>query len=639
MEIKLELLRLTMFKAIKALTIPFKEKTNIGADNEVGKSTIFDAFTWLLFGKNSLDQADFNIKTLDSNNNPIHKANHEVEGIITVDGMENKFKRIYKEKWSTKRGSDTPEMTGHETLFFHNEVPLSKADYEKKIASIIPESTFKLITSPAYFHSINWQNRRTMLFTLAGEIDEVGLLEQFAELKKILNSGKSLVEYKKENAAKIRLFKESLEAIPSRIDEVIKGMPAPINEIEVTTEIKLLEAKIDTIDKVMKSKYAAVDKKNKEIQEKNTELFNLKGQLSELEFEQSNKGKKELYEYNAEVEKINRLIKSCEQEIGTCKNEAKTLKERYNYEKATKDELLKVWQVENEQEFVFNDAECICPTCKRPLEAADIEVQKKEMSEAFYTSKNKNLESINKQGFAKKELIESIAKQEFEKQSEITKAEQNLKELKSQLLKLKKPDEVVSTDSPEIIKLRASIEEITAKIGEPAKADISGLKLEKENLIALLDEQKAKLIIKEVIKKAEARKEELEKEQKTLAMQIADLEKIGFQIEQFTKKKIELVEDKINSQFNYVKFKMYNQLINGGEEECCITLINGVPYNDANNAAKINAGIDIINTFSRFYDITAPIFVDNAEAVNEIIDTPSQLIRLIVTKDKTLKIS
>ena len=63
-----------------------------------------------------------------------------------------------------------------------------------------------------------------------------------------------------------------------------------------------------------------------------------------------------------------------------------------------------------------------------------------------------------------------------------------------------------------------------------------------------------------------------------------------------------------------------------------------VPYADANRAAQINAGLDIINTITRHYGITAPVFIDNAEAVNELITCDSQVIRLLVSKDKTLRV-
>jgi exonuclease SbcC len=69
----------------------------------------------------------------------------------------------------------------------------------------------------------------------------------------------------------------------------------------------------------------------------------------------------------------------------------------------------------------------------------------------------------------------------------------------------------------------------------------------------------------------------------------------------FEKAKVEMTNEKINSCFRFVTFKMYNKLINGGDEPCCDILINGVPYADANTASQINAGMDIIETFSRHY--------------------------------------
>jgi len=69
-------------------------------------------------------------------------------------------------------------------------------------------------------------------------------------------------------------------------------------------------------------------------------------------------------------------------------------------------------------------------------------------------------------------------------------------------------------------------------------------------------------------------------------------------------------------------------------------MVDGVPYrSDLNTAAKINAGLDIINTMQGFYGVTAPIFIDNAEGINSILETPAQTILLRVTRDKKLKVT
>jgi hypothetical protein len=83
---------------------------------------------------------------------------------------------------------------------------------------------------------------------------------------------------------------------------------------------------------------------------------------------------------------------------------------------------------------------------------------------------------------------------------------------------------------------------------------------------------------------------------------------------------------------------MFSQQLNGGEKPDCILISKstGAKFMDTNNADKINIGLDIINTLCEFNGVCAPIFVDNAEGINQLLPVNSQLIRLIVTLDKEL---
>ena len=81
---------------------------------------------------------------------------------------------------------------------------------------------------------------------------------------------------------------------------------------------------------------------------------------------------------------------------------------------------------------------------------------------------------------------------------------------------------------------------------------------------------------------------------------------------------------------------MFEQQINGGETPTCVGTVNGVPYPDLNTAMKINAGMDIINTLSEANNVYAPIFIDGRESINQLAECQSQIINLIVTKDKQL---
>ena len=170
MEIKLFNLKMKNFKGIKELEIAFDGKnTDIYGKNATGKTTIFDAFKWLFFDKDSNDRKDFNIKTLDKDNNPIHHLEHEVEATLIIDGQDMIFRKMLQEKWVKKRGQSEQEFSGHETNYWIDEVPVKKKDYEEKINSLIPESLFKLITDPSYFNNqLKWTERRELLINISG---------------------------------------------------------------------------------------------------------------------------------------------------------------------------------------------------------------------------------------------------------------------------------------------------------------------------------------------------------------------------------------------------------------------------------------------------------------------------------------
>lgn len=229
MEIRIYNLKLKNFKGIKDLEIVFDGKdTNIYGKNATGKTTVFDAFKWLFFDKDSNDKKDFNIKTLDENNNPIHYLEHEVEATLIIDGQDINFKKMFKEKWVKKRGQEQQEFSGHETSYWIDEVPIKKKDYEEKINSIIPESLFKLITDPLFFNNqMSWKERRELLMNISGStITDENILnsdEKFTTLKVNLE-GRSIEDYSKVLAAKIKELNNDREKIPIRIDELTKTL-------------------------------------------------------------------------------------------------------------------------------------------------------------------------------------------------------------------------------------------------------------------------------------------------------------------------------------------------------------------------------------------------------------------------------
>ena len=640
MKIELKKLVLQYFKGAKNVTVDFSNRTEIGGANETGKTRLVDSWSWLLFGKNSEDQKDFSIKCLDKNNEPEHRVDTSVTGILSIDGVDTKFERIYKEKWVKKRGEETPEFAGHETDFFVNGVPHLLKDYNEKVESILPESLFKQLTNPAHFNSMKWTDRRAMLFEMAGNVKNSDVIIAHPDLRKFYESitGKTFEEFTKELAATKKLLKESIQSIPARIDEVSRAIVPDPDYVQIDIDIKKHNAKLTEIDGLINSDAEKFNSLNRKNQEKQNKMFDLTKKINNLVFENRNKAARERNEavliqnkFANEITNIKQDIESTEGHINGHEREMQSLK-------SDNDQLREKWNKVNGETLTFEEDEFTCPACKRPLETKDRETKEAEMTATFNASKIAGLQRITDEGQTNKQEIERHG-------VEINKDKTFLETKKAELAKKQKehdtiviPEVADITPDPQIKVLQDEITELQKTIIPQDKLDNTELINEKGLINTALDVLKKQLNIEEQNEKLKVRKQELIDQEKSLSQQIADLEKQEFQCEAFTRAKIEMIEDKVNSMFSLVKFKMFNNLINGGSEEVCETLINGVPFPDANKAARINAGIDIIRTLSKHYDVFAPIFIDNAEAVNEIIDTDSQMIKLFVTKDKKLKI-
>lgn len=667
-KIVIKKLNLINFKGIRNLSIDFDDNTNIFGANGTGKTSIFDAFTWLLFGKDSTDRKDFEIKTLDSFNVAIPKIEHEVNAIVWVDDEEVSIKRILKEKWVKQRGALEAEFTGNETLYYWNEVPLSQKEFQNKVSQILDETIFKLITSPTAFNSLKWQDRRNVLIQIAGNVSDHELASGNSDYEKLVAqlNNKTLDEYKKQIAATIKKAKDDIKTIPTRIDEVERSKPEPVEESLINAEISLREKQIESLDNQLQDKAAAYDEVITKRNANQDKIYQVKSIINSIEFDARERVKLEQKSDNSKASQIQTQLSDLQSEIKSAEAKRDTLadkRETIKVEIANLDTLMSnartQWTEVNAKELVFNDSEFCCPTCKRDFEASDIESKKSEMKENFINDKQAQLKRIsdNGKGYAAEKanleaelatLEERISKG-TEYISGLTKKETGLKadlliannEAKSQV----KPnlDEVVSVSlstNIEYLELKKDLHQLEELKFDIPENNSQELKDEKAKLNSEIISLRSSLHVNTQIADADKRIAELLKEESTLAQQIANIEKEQYVIDNFIKLKIDTIEDKINQKFSYVKFKLFDTQINGGQVETCEALINGVPFSDANTASKINAGVDIINTLCEFYKVSAPIFLDNRESVSEVIPTESQVVNMIVSpSDKKLRVA
>jgi DNA repair exonuclease SbcCD ATPase subunit len=688
-QISIKSMLLANFKGIQNLNIDFSSQTQILGANGTGKTTIFDAFTWLLFGKDSTDRKDFNIKnTVETD---LNRKEHEVTAIVLVDGVEVILKRVYKEKWQKTRGSEEQEFKGNETEFYYNEVPCSQTEYNAKINSILPETVFKMLTSPTFFNSDStswtWKNRREILTKMAGEFTDIDLINemmndknksQLDALINAINQGKNIDEYKAQIANSVKKAKEDLKGIPTRIDEVLKGMPEKEDFTSLEKELETTKTELDSVDKQISDVQLAFQSKLDAVKAEKVKINNLESEIQTIETNASKEAKERIAPDNSKLTKLvaekddkSRELQGYQNGLATLEAKKSTLesklsgiKNRIQVVETERTEKRNLFNKINAEEFNFDNSTSCCPTCKRDFEPETIEAKKTEVLENFRKDQTARLERVRTDGHALKNEQEGLEAEVKSVEAEITSNNERISNGKTAIETAKKELQTIidnidlensnlsqNSDEQSFDVLYKSIldldtnyqdklimlEGMKASLVEEPTTDNSELNAKRTELNSKIDNIKAQLLTKTEIEKAESRITELKTEEKKLSQQVADVEKLEFAIQGFEKFKSDKTEEAVNSKFKMVKFRMFETQINGGLKATCEALVNGVPFSDANTASKINAGVDVINTLSEFYECNAPIFIDNRESVTQIIDTESQLISLVVSpKNKKL---
>ncbi|EAE0558671.1 hypothetical protein APD96_00295 [Listeria monocytogenes] len=641
--IKLLKLRLENFKGVKELEIDFQDNTSIYGANASGKTTILDAFTWLLFDKDSTNKKDFAIKTLDIAGNVIHKLNHVVTAVLDIDGEQIELSKKYMEKWTKSKGKLEQELTSHTTEYYIDEIKKKANEYKSFISELLDEELFKLITNPLYFNEqFDWKKRRAMLIKIAGDVTDQEVIIADGSLKDLSTFlGKHSIEDKLIQINEQRKnLRKRLELIPELVNEATKAKQdvTGLNPSDLSGELKVIEEQIQLIEqeKIVLQNGGIQTELNKQKANIELELTKIKANEQKETQELLMSKKEEIFEERNELIDVNNRI-----------GESTFLIQRKQGEIATKQqELIKLgkeWdtlQVER-----FDEHRKSCPTCGQDFPAEHLN----SMIEKFNQEKAEKIKENEAAGKSSKAVIEEtegdIAELSFDikaNELELNNIESKLEILEQEKIDLEHQLEQAE-NSTTYIEKQSELEMIEEKLRDEKGSSITAvaeIQIKIDKLNAEASDLKADLAKFDSNQKQENRIQELEEEAAEKGAKYDELEMGLYLIERFNKAKCNLLEDKINGKFKYVSFKLFKTQINGGIDECCETIYNGVPYNSGlNNAARINGGLDIINALTEHVQVLAPIFVDNRESVTELIDTESQLVSLIVSeRDKNLRV-
>ena len=631
-EIKIKRLELENFKCHKSLKLDFEcGNASIYGDNASGKTSIYDALTWLLFGKDSQGNGEKNIeiKPLD--------ASGEVKDHLAVNGEEVTLRRTYKEVWTTKRGSSQATYDGNTSDYYVDGVPCKRNAFQEKVNELVDEDTFRMLTSVSHFaNAISWQDRRAVLFRVAGVMDDAQILatnEEFAPL--VESMGRlSLDDYKKKLLAEKRKFVGAKTEIPARISECQKTIEdvSGLDFAGAKAKADALNAKLESISAeiVAVEHNNAADQKRMEIREAQLEMNALYNENKAYRASQAS-GTPDIYGMNI---RLTAMQTQHSKKKAAMENESAyiaDLDKRIN-------EYRSHWMSMNGDTFTGGS----CPTCGQNLPAAQLQAAR----EQFEANKQKRLNDILQTANSYKES-KAQAEDRFNKGiEEVTQLETEIADIRVQIAAAEAA-KVEPKDMEHYAENAHSLNEKIQKLnGELADimmgtaAVVEKLGQEKRDIMRQISEQMAIVNKESLLDYSKQRIESLRADAQNAAECLEAIEKMLYLMDEYSRYKTRFVEDSINGLFRIARFRLFREQANGGIEDRCDVVYDGIPYISVNNGMKINLGIDIINTLSTAYGVRVPLFVDNAESVTNLEKCSSQIIRLVVSEnDKELRVN
>ena len=657
MKIHFKTLTLKNFKGVLGeKTINFCDTvTSIYGANHTGKTTIIDAILWVLFDKNSKSASVFGIDTKDENNNVIPKLEHCVKLTLSVDGVERTLEKVRKDVWSKPRGQKEEVLTGHTTNYFISGNKYTQTEYKAEIANILPEALFKCITNPMFFPTLPPSEQRMLLEQMVGEtnfVDVVSTKEEWVLLEKYIENG-DIERFRENLAYKIKGIKEELKLIPSRISEHTNEL-AELQSKDYNFPI--LEKRIAEIEKGLHHYDDILADASKGSDEKYKAKMAIRKQIQTYEAERDSIIDK-INKENREAEKLHESVVSSIEEaiekqrrnISTINNDTENNELKQQSLNKQKEDFRTRWQQVEDETFQWDEANEVCPTCHQRLPQEDIDSLRERLQGNFNESKVKkqDLLDIEAKSIAKKqnEIEEESKRCATDKQE----AEERVAHLEKELEKAKgtQPEKKDYTTDSRVIELTNLIKSEEDKLQQLEQEEdnttqeeaINRIKEQKTQQQQLRDQLRDQLQTKKQIERKEKRIAELTAEQQSLSQQLTDLEQQDNAAMQLVQFYIEELERKVNKMFDIVKFTMFEHHLNGNIKTKCECTMHGTPYQDLSNSEKINAGIDIINAMCRHRNAFAPIIIDNAESITDILPTASQQIRLVVSaQDKELTV-
>ena len=643
-------LALENFRGIKNLTVNFDgQDADVLGANGTGKTTIANAICWLLIDRPATEETDFTPKTEGT-----HGLNHKASMTVELpNGQKLTLAKDFYEKWTRKRGASVEEFTGNVTDYYIDGVKSKKKEYAEVLETACGTDLerVKMLMVLGYFaDTMKTDEKRRILFEMAGEFDDAAVIAANEELKGIedffLMPGTEDQHYTVEQWKKIateqrKKLNKDLETIPARIDEAERGVAGSVEDADA------LNAELNRLEE----KKAGLEEQKRSLSTEDVKQEAARAALAGLEVDLAK-------QRAAYIERSAAANQELSAEIDRMTKDKREIADKLDARKRKHEETLRTltWMQDQREMLIEEYAEVqarqwdagveICPTCRQPLPPERVE----DLRAAFNEEKSAEKEDINRRGQeCSKDKIDACKAEIDVQTADITALENTVKEMERIIAERK-----AEVTTPPPFEETAEYKELTARMGELRdrrrihESAADGVKNGYDREIAAVKEEIAAVNLRIATVKASEdsrrRVGELRQELKSAAEEVEHLEHGLHLCEEFVRTKARMVTDSINEHFNFVRFVLFRDQINGGLREICEPTIRNkdgewVEYRSANYAAQVNAKLDIVTTLMRHYSVHLPILMDQGESVTDPLAVDEQLIRFIVSaEDKEIKV-
>jgi DNA repair exonuclease SbcCD ATPase subunit len=655
MRIVYKRIKLEYFKGIKSLEVSFGDvTTRISGANRTGKTTVADAITWCLFGKDTSGRTQFGIKTRE-NGVEIPDLQHTVTLELEIDGEGHTLQRTLTEKRSKERGTSQTILTGNVTECYIDGVKATMRDYQAFISSIMPEDKFRILTSPVVFTSLPWEEQRKTLTSLCPEVST----EEMASKAESLGAKREDIDYVikmlktatlpdayKHLSYTARKVEIELGDIPTRIEENNRSLPAVNPEWDSIDErLKEIRQEIDLARQGVSSADTKAIAHKIEFAERRAANIRQSASATAIREREELTSKVSQFEYD--IDTCKRKVKSLEASAANEKASAERTKEQLSLLEEQAADIRTRWAENGKRKLDITEDDMNCPTCGQPLPQEKLHEHIEEMRKRLADSKANTYKMLTeeaerlKKDIAHAQHMIDVANTNAElASSQIEETKKLLADLESgheeaMKGKLRSAEEILAEDE----NYHAILEEI-----ENLKMKFEATKSEDQgDIVTPLVEKEREIVSaqqdKQLYERLSERIAQLREKQTELNTQLTQMENRMSAAKLMMQAQDDIVEANVNKLFHYAQFRLFRMQVNGQRVPFCEAMVGGVPFADLNTAAKINAGVDIISTLSDINDFYAPIIIDNAECINQVLPNDNQNILFYVTEETKLTVS